>query len=153
SAPVGALSNRSIQKERTVLHTLFALADECEYREGNPVSRTKKPKADPRTPVILSEDEYDRLLLECVDPTVYFYVVVLAEAGLRDESEALWLRWEDFHIDDGFLTIVSGRGGHRTKSGKSRWVPMTKRLRDAVRVYRQSHFADGWVFAHPLTAR
>src|SRR5437660_8330164 len=30
----GVLGNRSLQKERTVLHTLFALADECEYRDG-----------------------------------------------------------------------------------------------------------------------
>src|SRR5437879_5453393 len=54
-APIGGvLANRSLQKERTVLHTLFALAEECEYRDGNPVARTKKPKADPRSPVLLT---------------------------------------------------------------------------------------------------
>jgi len=152
SEPIGTLGNRSLQKERTVLHTLFALAEECEYREGNPVSRTKKPKCDPRSPVILSEAEYGRLLLECADPTIYLYVILLGETGLRDESEALWLRWQDVNIDDGFLTIVSG-SGHRTKSGRGRCVPMTRRLRDAFRAYRAGHPDDGWVFAHPRTAR
>lgn len=149
----GTLTNRTLQKERTVLHTLFALAEECEYRDGNPVARTKKPKADPRSPVILSDAEYDRLLLECADPPLYLYVVVLGEAGLRDESEALWLRWDDVDFDEGFLRIVSGRVGHRTKSGKSRLVPMTRRLTDALRNYRETIGGDGWVFAHPLTAR
>ena len=49
----------------------------------------------------------------------------------------LWLRWEDVDLEEGFLQILSGRGGHRTKSGKSRWVPMTKALRSAMR----EHFA------------
>jgi integrase len=153
-APIGgALSNRSLQKERTVLHTLFALAEECEYRDGNPVARTRKPKADPRSPVLLTDAEYGRLLLECTDPMLCLYVVLLAEAGLRDESEALWIRWEDVDLDDRFLTIVSGRGGHRTKSGKGRYVPMTKLLVDTFGNYRQTHGSDGWVFAHPITAR
>src|SRR2546421_9740262 len=149
----GMLSSRSLQKERTVLHTLFALAEECEYRDGNPVARIKKPKADPRSPVLLTDAEYGRLLIECTDPMLYLYVVLLGEAGLRDESEALWIRWEDVNLEDGFLTIVSGRGGHRTKSGKGRFVPMTKLLAGAFRTYRQMHGGDGWVFAHPITAR
>jgi len=153
-APIGGvLANRSLQRERTVLHTLFALAEECEYRDGNPVARTKKPKADPRSPILLTDAEYGRLLLECTDPTLYVYVVLLGEAGLRDESEALWVRWEDVNLDDGFLTIVSGRGGHRTKSGKGRFVPLTRLLANAFRTYRQKHGGEGWVFAHGLTAR
>ena len=154
SAPVaGTLSPRTQQKERTTLHTLFALAEECEYREGNPVAKTRRPKADPRSPVILNDDEYGRLLLECTDSMLYLYVMVLAEAGLRDESEALWLRWEDVDLQEGFLRVVSGRGGHRTKGGRSRSVPLTKRLADAFRAYRTKHDNVGWVFAHPITAR
>jgi integrase/recombinase XerD len=153
-APIsGTLGNRSLQKERTVLHTLFALAEECEYRDGNPVARTKMLKADPRMPILLSDAEYGRLLLECTDPMLYLYVVLLGESGLRDESEALWLRWDDVDLENGFITIVSGRGGHRTKSGKGRSVPMTKRLTDAFRAYSTAHSGEGWVFAHPTTAR
>jgi len=155
SMPIqGALANRTLNKERTCLHTLFALAERFEYREGNPVARTRKRKADPRTPVILTDTEYGHLLLECADPMLYTYVVLLGEAGLRDESEALWLRWEDVDLEAGFIEVVSGRGGHRTKSGKGRHVPMTRRLKDALRTHMAAHRGQsGWVFAHSVTAR
>jgi type 1 fimbriae regulatory protein FimB len=82
------------------------------------------------------------------------------ETAVRCESEALWLRWEDVGLEDGFLQIVSGRDGHRVKSGRSREVPMTARLRDVFR----AHFAayrlmtyDGerspWVFHHLVAGR
>ena len=53
------------------------------------------------------------------------------------------------------MVFVSGRDGHRTKSGRGQWVPMTARLRAAMR----DHFAryrlaayngmrTPWVFHH-----
>src|SRR5688500_12373040 len=66
-----------------------------------------------------------------------FYVLLLGEAGMRCESEALHLRGEEVAIEGGFLGIASGRDGHRTKSGKGRWVPMTARLTAAMK----EHFA------------
>ncbi len=89
-----------------------------------------------------------------------WYLTTLGEAGLRCDSEALHLRWEDVDLEEGFLWIASGRGGHRTKSGKGRWVPMTLKLRQAMR----EHFArfrfatyEGqqtpWVFHHTITRR
>ena len=65
------------------------------------------------------------------------YVLALGETGARCDSEILWTRWDDVDLEEGFLQIVSGRNGHRTKSGKTRWVPMTPRLRQALR----NHFA------------
>ncbi len=62
------------------------------------------------------------------------------------------------HLDDGFLSVVTGRNGHRTKTGKSRWVPMTDRLVAALRQHFASYrFAayDGeptpWVFHHEIS--
>ncbi len=144
-----------------MLHAVFALAERLEYRDGNPVARTKALKSDPRTPVILSTEEYGRFLASCEGrPMLELFVLTLGETGARCESEVLWLRWEDVDLEEGFLQIVSGRNGHRTKSGKSRWVPMTKALRSAMR----EHFAayrfavyDGrrspWVFHHLSTKR
>ncbi|MGQ0641207.1 MAG: tyrosine-type recombinase/integrase [Gemmatimonadaceae bacterium] len=158
SAP---LTNRTLAKDRAVLHRIFAMAEQLEYRDGNPVSRVAAPKADGRDPVILSDEEYERLLAKCAErPTLALYMLTLGEAGLRCESEALQLRWEDVNLQDGFLWVSSGREGHRTKSGKGRWVPMTPRLCAAMR----EHFAacrfasyDGtrpvWVFHHAVTRR
>ena len=80
--------------------------------------------------------------------------------GVRCESEALWLRWDDVRLDEGAIHVASGREGHRTKSGRSRHVPMTPRLVAAMR----EHFAryrfaqyDGkptpWIFHHETTRR
>lgn len=157
-APV---SSRTVQKDRACLHAVFAFAEELELREGNPGHKVTAPKADKRTPVILDANQYEKLLKACEGrPMLSLYVTTLGEAGVRCDSEALHLRWTDVDLEEGFLWIASGRDGHRTKSGKGRWVPMTQKLRQAMR----DHFArfrfamyDGqptpWVFHHLITRR
>jgi site-specific recombinase XerD len=155
------LHMRSLQKDRTVLHRVFAYAEEIELRDGNPVAKTKPPKADARDYVILDGDQYERLLAECeVDPMLYVYALVLGETGVRCESEAAWLRWEDVDLADGFLKVASGHSGHRTKSGKSRYVPLTPRLAQALREhflrFRGAQYGGKsslWVFHHTTTRR
>ncbi len=152
----GNAGNRTLEKDRAVLHRIFALAERMEYRDGNPVGLTKRPKWDGRTPAILSADEYERLLKACEGrPMLQLYILVSGETGARCKSEVMWIHWEDVDLEEGFLHIVSGRNGHRTKSGKTRWVPMTPRLRQAMR----DHFAqyDGqpspWIFHHTISRR
>ena len=78
------------------------------------------PKDDARGPIILSGDEYDRLLeARSGRPMLSLYATVLGKTGLRCESEAWWRRWEDVDLERGFLHVVSGRDGHRVKSGRS----------------------------------
>ncbi len=154
------LHNRTLAKDRAVLHRLFAIAEQREWREGNPVTNVPAEKGDARHYVILRPDQYDALLDACRDPVVRLYVLFCGETGARCESEALWVRWEDVDLDGGFVTIVSGRDGHRTKGGRSRAVPITARLLGALR----EHFAayrfaayDGrrpeYVFHHTRTRR
>lgn len=65
------------------------------------------------------------------------------------------LRWEDVDLNEGFIHVRSGRAGHRTKSGKSRWVPMTFQLAEAMREHF-SHYRlmtyhgarTPWIFHH-----
>ncbi len=146
--PVG---NRTLAKDRAVLHALFSFAERLELREGNPVALTTAPKYDPRDPVILSDENLEDLLRECKhNPMLTLYVLTLAEAGLRCESEALWLTWDDILVDEGYIRIASGRQGRRTKSGRGRWVPMTERLEKAFRDhFAEFHTSDSpWVFHH-----
>ncbi|MGQ0646149.1 MAG: tyrosine-type recombinase/integrase [Gemmatimonadaceae bacterium] len=155
------LSERTLEKDRAVLHRVFRLAEDLEWREGNPVAATEKPRPMTREPVILSPKEYDAFLGKCgTDERLRLYLLVLGEAGLRCESEALWLRWEDVDLGAGVLTVRSGRNGHRTKNAKSRKVPMTPRLTTAMR----SHFAryrfalyhgepSPWIFHHTVSRR
>ena len=116
------LDNRTLAKDRAVLHRMFSIADRLELREGNPVSRVEPPKSDGRDPVILKPEEYERLLAEYQGhPMMALYILLLGETGCRAHSEGTWLRWEDVDLQEGFLWVASGRQGHRTKSGKGRW--------------------------------
>jgi integrase/recombinase XerD len=134
----GVASARTVQKDRAVLHIVFGYAEELELRDGNPVTRVKPPKVTGRDPIILNDDQLERLLAECGEhPMLSLYVLTLAETGARCESEALRLKWADVDLDGGFVFIPSRTGEHRTKSGKGRWVPLTPRLSAALR----EHFA------------
>ena len=155
-APLGA---HTLRKDRAVLHRIFAKAERYGYRVGNPVTATEKPKADQRDPLILTDDQYDSLLSACGDREMLrLFVLTLGEAGVRSESEALMLTWDDVRLDDGFL-YISQRNGRRVKGGKARWTPMTERLvgamRDHFAQYRFAAYAGTqtpWVFHHPRTA-
>lgn len=148
------LSNRTLEKERAILHRIFTLAERTELRDGNPVAAVERPKVTGRDPIILSGDQYEALLKACgKNAMLRLYTLVLGETGARCESEALQLRWENVDLAEGFLWIDSAYHGRRTKSGKGRHVPMTPRLHEAMR----EHFArfrmaqyDGrrspWVF-------
>ncbi len=122
---------------------------------------TDAPKGDARQLVILTDAEFERLLSACVtNPMLRLYVLTLNETGARAESETLRLRWEDVDLDGGFIAIVSGRDGHRTKGGRSRWTPMTPRLRQAMKehfaAYRFAQYGGEptpWVFHHLVTRR
>jgi integrase len=115
-------SARTLQKDRAVLHAVFGFAEELEIRTGNPVAKVRPPKADPREPVILTDDQFEALLTACGENDMLrLYVLALGETGGRCESEVLFLQWEDVSLEDGFLWIASGREGRRTKSGKGRW--------------------------------
>lgn len=157
----GVVSPRTVAKDRAVLHAVFAHAETLEIVQANPVRKTKPPRSDARDPVILDSRQYEKLLQKCEGrPMLQLYVLVLGEAGLRCDSEALWLRWEDIDLEGGFLKVEGARKGRRTKSGKARWVPLTPRLREAL----QAHMAafrfqtyhgqrTSWVFHHVCDRR
>ena len=152
---------RTLAKDRAVLHAVFTFAETLEVVQGNPVRTVPPPKGDARQPVIINDQQLETLLAACEEPMLRLFVLFLAETGARCESEALFVRFEDIDIASRFVTIASGRDGHRTKSGRSRAVPLTSRLREDLRdhmaTYRMRSYRGGkrseWVFHHPTTRR
>jgi integrase len=150
----GPVSQRTLRKDYQTLGTLFEWAVQArEYRANNPVEKKLKPKrGDERQAHILSDAEVDRLLTACEGrPMLYLFVILCHETGLRPNSEALWLRWEDVDLRREKLKVVSGRDGHRTKTGKTRVVPLSEDLLDALREHGASYRLVGgspWVFHH-----
>ena len=155
------VSNRTLQKDRAIAHRMFNKAMKWGLIDRNPVSKTDQIEIDVRDPVLLEPAELEALYRACEDRSMLLtYVTLLAESGARCESEALWLRWEDVRLEEGFLWIDSSRDGHRTKTGKGRWIPITQELRSVLR----EHFArfrfaqygnppqpSAWVFHHTTT--
>lgn len=155
------MSSYTVNTEYAIVRRLLGHAHELELIPGNPAGRIDPPKIEEREPVLISDEQLEKLLEKCGDDDMLrMYVLLLAEAGLRSSSEAPWIRWEDLDLEDGFLRVVSGRGNRQTKNRKGRWVPLTSRLREALREhaakYRLQTY-DGkrspWVLHHVVNNR
>jgi integrase len=150
----GTTAARTVSKDRSVLHALLGLAQDCGYCEGQPVTRrTAVARGTAREPVILSDAQYDALLGACADPMLKLYLLTVGESGARNESEVLQLQWPDVDFTQGDLVVGAHR---RTKTGKPRYVPMTARLAEAMRQHFALHRLAGrseWVFHHLTTRR
>ncbi|HVT38308.1 MAG TPA: site-specific integrase [Gemmatimonadaceae bacterium] len=158
-----SVSAHTVSRDRRVLHRLFSYALEKEYLDANPGAGVKSSKPDSRMPPILTADELTALLAAAEhNPMLHLYILLLADTGVRADSEALQLRWEDIDpVTDGcgYLEVKSGPG-RRTKSGKSRWVPLTPRLKAALqehaarfRMAMYEGVRSPFLFHHTLTTR
>src|SRR5690606_9599227 len=143
------VSDRTLQKERTVLHTLFQRAVVLEIRDSNPVAQTRPIRSRRRIPRLPTPEQIEALIREIRDPMARLYAVTLVETGARGESEILRLRWDDVDLQNGRLRIYA------PKTKTYRLVPMSSRL---IQAYREHalRFRNGttsdWVFHH-VTAR
>jgi len=154
------VSLHTVARDRRVLHRLFNYGIMKDHLDANPSQMVRAPKADPRNPPILTNDQLDALLKAAEpNPMLHTFVLVLADAGVRAYSEALQLQWEDVDLAGGFLNLRS-EPGQRTKSGKSRSVPLTARLKAALRehaaCFRLAVYGGertAFVFHHTHTTR
>jgi integrase len=84
--------------------------------------------------------EYQRLVdgARKIDPRIHIMVLLAGDAGLR-RGEIMALRWADIDLGRGLLNVRrSVWQGHETetKGGRSRVVPMTEALREALSAHR-----------------
>ncbi len=156
------IAESTLRSEGAIISAVFSYAvEELELIEANPAqSRRRRGKVAPvltREPYLLTPGELESLLRELEgDPMAWTYALTLAETGLRDNSEGLRLRWPDLHFDKGDIRVASLGDGHRTKSGRSRTVPMSARLAQALREhaarFRLAVYPDPDPFASPSLA-
>lgn len=144
------LADKTLQTEYSIFRRMLGHAFDLELIDGNPAARVAAPKVENREPVLLSDEQLEQLLAECEgDDMLRLYVLLLAETGVRSRSEALHVRWEHVDLED----VPSGQDGHKTKSRKGRYVPLTARMRRAFREhaakYRLKTYSgerSPWVF-------
>lgn len=97
----------------------------CEVKLPAPRVASKRDEA--------SDDELASWLRSVAgDPRLTLALLLAADCGLR-RGEIVRLREEDLDLERGWLHIASRSEKERTKSGKGRDVPLTSRLRRALK--------------------
>ncbi|MBI5479940.1 MAG: site-specific integrase, partial [Deltaproteobacteria bacterium] len=131
------------KSRKTVNNTLAVLSKIIRYAREVGVVETvpavKLLKLQPQRFDFLDFEEYERLLATAqAEPEWAAAALVGGDAGLR-LGEIIALAWEDVDLKAGVLTVMHSEwhgqlGG--PKGGRSRTVPLTDRLADALRAQR-----------------
>lgn len=112
-------------RELAVLKNLFNRCREWNLYEGdNPVSSVKFLKEPKQRLRYLDSDEERKLLSIATEP-LRSLIIIGINTGLRIQSEALTLRWEDVNLPRGLLTVQAAYA----KSGQTRTVPLNSLAR------------------------
>ena len=141
------LSRKRVNNILACLGKMLRYAHEIEILEVVP--RVKLLKIPPQKFDFLTFEELPRLLDAMKDDPERTALLLLgSEAGLR-QGEMIALEWGDLDLVTGTMTVQrsSWRGQIGTpKSGRERKVPLTTRLRAALRAHR--HLKSELVFCH-----
>ncbi|HET9529548.1 MAG TPA: site-specific integrase, partial [Blastocatellia bacterium] len=132
----------SVNREIECLSSIFSMAMRAPYRlvRENPCREVTKLKEENERNRYLTEDEEKRLLAECVGRRAHLRPILLLalNTGMR-RGEILSLRWSQVDFARGLIHLV------RTKSGKSRLVPINTLVRETL-LELQSKASGEWVF-------
>jgi site-specific recombinase XerD len=101
------------------------------------------PRQPQRLPEILSREEVWRLLHACEHPRHRLLLATTYAAGLR-VSEVVALKVSDLDAERMTVHVEQGKGA------RDRYVPLSARLLQELRVYWKSHPPGRWVFANRL---
>jgi integrase/recombinase XerD len=105
-----------------------------------------RPKKDRTLPVVLSRNEFRRLLDEVENPTHRAIVMLLYSSGLR-VSELVRLRPEDLDVDRALLRVRRGKGS------KDRYTLLAAAAAEAVGRLLAYHGEGKWIFPGPRPGR
>jgi integrase len=155
---------KSIRNWLSLLHSIFAFAEEEGWARGNPVKLVKKGADEGDADVRFLDHEELEALLRAVPEDVLGGVegplyLTAAMTGLR-QGELFALRWRDVDWSAGRLRVRRNyvRGEYGTPKSKrgSRSVPLADRVAGELeRHFQRSHFQhdDDLVFPHPHTGK
>lgn len=136
------VSESTVAGDLIALKAMFNWGIAQGYLRENPCKNGTKLKKTPKNPPrFLSREEAARLLSTAKNSLLYSLVATALYSGLR-KSELVWLEWTDIDLDEGIIT-VRNKEGFRTKNSKSRTVPLSDDLKEALLPYRKD---SGWCF-------
>jgi integrase len=112
------------------LSRLFQRAEVHGYMEGNPAAKVKRLREEERAVPALGIAEQNALVAAC-DERIRDYALISLDTGCR-QGEVLRLEWPDIDLDRAELVV------RKSKSGKSRQVPLTARLVARLKVMKEA---------------
>jgi len=129
----------SLRRKVATLKNFFRYLSEEGYISSNPADLVPYPEVQMPLPEFLEEDEALRLVEVTEDnPFWRALIVLLLDTGLK-RDEALALRVADAHLDDSAASPAGSylvvRETDAAKRLRTRKLPVSERLRDALRAY------------------
>jgi integrase len=139
---------KTVNNVLTVLNKLLKTAVEWDALDRMPATIRLLPL--PKISAAFHDfDEYEQLVRAAKsDPDAYLIVLLGGEAGLRC-GEMMALKWTDVDLSKQLRIERSDWKGHVTitKGGRVRYVPLTRRLAEALRTHR--HLKSDRVLCSP----
>jgi len=148
------LTNGAKAKCRNILSALFTHACRWEFTDRNPIRFVRQATGRVNKPVVLTNEEINKLLSELPEPAHTAVYVALA-TGLR-VSELLALQWQDIDFDNHTITpqrgIVDNHIGGLKTSTSANPVPASKEVTAVLARWRAvtlHNKPDDWLFPSP----
>ena len=166
--PIGSISVASVESLRTnllkqqlkletvrriisLLSNVFEYAKQTDRSLPNPTRQLRSLRQQKSEIEVFSDTEVDQILDPANNPEVTGRAMVaLARfAGLR-ASEVLGLQWDSVDLENSQIhvhqTVVNGQLAPTTKSGVTRRVPISSRLRPILQELQQTDPTSIWLF-------
>jgi integrase len=133
----------TVNREVAHLKRILSYAVECGDLKANPLTRVGLLHEDNVRQVVVSEEEFARLMAHA-EPELLALLVLAFDTGIR-RREALALTWRQVNLQQGTILIPpSDNKGHRPRT-----VFLTDRAREALKAMPRA--ISGHVFVNPAT--
>ena len=143
------LALSSVKRIHVILKQAFGEAVRRKYIGHNPLSDVKPPRMDKEEKHILSPGQV-RHLLETVKGDRFELAVVLGATCALRIGETLSLRWEDFDVERGTVTIQrtlwAGKTWPTKTVGSKKTLKLPKIALDALKRVRMVTEGQEWLF-------
>ena len=126
----GGVSKATRNRYVAILSVLFQRAMNFGHIEANPMVGIKRVPEQERPVPCLSVEEQNRLIAACPE-RIRDLMLTALDTGCR-MGELLALEWQDVNLAQGQLTV------RKSKSAKTRTIPLTQRLRTRLAALRAS---------------
>lgn len=139
------ITKASLNRELAFLKTMFNLAVEWGWLEGNPAGGVKKLKGEATRLRTLSREEISRLIA-CARESLKPILKLAVSTGMR-KGEILNLKWKHVDFANGFIRVAN------SKNSESRDIPFDLHTREMLLKLKKGRGSEDYVFSRKNGAK